>query len=545
MNENIKNLYIDFIKENKGLYVIYFILLLSYPIEKIYVPHLYSKIITKLKEATNMKVFVPLVIVWTIIQFKRILLNKLDGYLVPRFQKHVRERVINRFVDSLELDFREIKHGDFLTKLIKIPDALQELFDQIKMSVFVSLLLLIGLVGYFFKQHKQLGLVMLVSLSVYGLVSYLYYWDCKEIINKKETLHDALYEHIQDVLNNTMAMFAYQQKDNENGKIEELQEEYVRTQNQSSNCTLKWKIVFAIMVLGVFLSVNLTTFKLYRKGELTSEQVVSLFIIIYSQMDRIMRGHNEVTEFIGASGAIDEVYEYLDGLNKNNYVKGKSMINGDIVFKDMTFQYKNSNKKIFDSFNLTINQGDKIAIVGHIGSGKSTLIKLLMKYHEHTSGHITIGGTSIKDIDVKELRSGISYVPQNTLLFDRTLYENITYGTQNVKEEEILRIFDQLGMYELKEKFQERMHKPVGKNGGELSGGQRQIVWLLRAFLSNKNIIIIDEPTSSLDPESKKYVINMINYLFSTKTVIIVTHDKDFIQHVEDVVELKEGEIIN
>jgi len=168
-----------------------------------------------------------------------------------------------------------------------------------------------------------------------------------------------------------------------------------------------------------------------------------------------------------------------------------------------------------------------------------------MKYHEFNEGDILIGGQSIKDTDVKKLRSCISYVPQNTILFDRSLYDNITYGTPNVKVEDILNIFDQLEMTELKQKFAERMDKPVGKNGGELSGGQRQIVWLLRAFLSNKDIIVIDEPTSSLDPESKQYVINMINLLFNNKTVLIVTHDRDFIKSVEDVVELKEGEVIN
>lgn len=545
MNENIKQLYIDFIKENKLIYLFYAILLLSYPLEKIYVPHLYSKIIAKLKENTNMKVFIPLIVIWIIVQIKRTLLTKLDGILIPKFQKHVRERVIDRFINSIELDYKEIKHGDFLTKLIKIPDALHELFDQIKRSIFISSLLLISLVGYFFKQHKYLGGVMLISLATYALCSHLYYEDCKDSIYKKEILHDDLHEHIQDVLSNTMAMFAYQQKDNENKKIDDLQEEYIKSQREVGNCNLKWKAIFAVLVLAIFLGINLCTFYLFGKKEITGEQVVSIFIIIYSQMDRIMRGHAETTEYIYALGTINEVYEYLDSLNNNTYKKGKPIKYGDIEFKNMTFQYKNTNKKLFDNFNLRIHEGDKVAIVGHIGSGKSTLIKLLMKYHEFNEGDITIGGRSIKEIDVKELRSGISYVPQNTILFDRTLYENITYGTRNVKVDDILTIFDQLNMHELKQKFAERMHKPVGKNGGELSGGQRQIVWLLRAFLSNKNIIVIDEPTSSLDPQSKQYVINMINFLFQNKTVLIVTHDKEFINSVEDIIELKEGEVIN
>jgi len=545
MNDTIKNLYINFIKENKGTYIIYILLLLSYPIEKIYVPHLYSKIISKLKENISMNVFIPLILVWIFIQIIRIFLNKIDGVLIPKFQTYVRRQIMDRFINNLEIDYKEIKHGDFLTKLIKIPDALQELFDQVKYTVFVNFILLISLVGYFFKQHIYLGIIILISLSVYGLASYLYQYDCKDIVYKKETLHDSLHEHIQDILNNIMAMFSFQQKDNEYKKIDDLQLEYSKVQTQSANCSLKWRIIFGLIVIGMFVSTNLCTFALYKSKKITSEQVVSIFIIIYSQMDRIMRSHTEITEYIGASGTINEVYEYLNTLTKPEYKKGNPIKNGDIIFKNMTYKYENSSKKLFDGFNLTIHKGDKIAIVGHIGCGKSTLVKLLMKYYGFDSGDITIGGQSIKDIDVKELRSSISYVPQQTILFDRTLYENITYGSKDVNENDILKIFEQLNMHDLKKKFEERMHKTVGKNGGELSGGQRQIVWLLRAFLSNKEIIIIDEPTSSLDPESKEQVINMINYLFVNKTVLIVTHDREFIKSVEDVIELKDGKIIN
>lgn len=546
MATDINKLYIEFIKQNKWLYLIYVLLLLSYPVEKIYVPHLYGKIITKLEKSTEMGIFVPLIVAWIGIQIVRIGLTKLDGILIPKFQSYVRQNVIDKFINSLETDYKEINHGDFLTKLIKIPDALQELFDQYKDMVFISLILLISLLVYFYTEDTTLGIIMTVSFGLYFLTIYMYNKSCKGITYKKELLRDNLYEHIQDVLNNSMAMFAYQQKDYENKELEKLQTKYTYMQTISYNCSLKWKIVFAVLIVLIFVVVNLYIFDRYKKGAMTASVVISIFIMIYTLMDRLMHGHYEAWNYIDAKGTIQDVFTYLDTLNDDKNKGGKPMKNGDIVFNKVNFKYSSAPKNIFNNFDLTIKQGDKIAIIGHIGSGKSTLIKLLMRYNEHQTGDISIGGQSVKDTDVISLRSGVSYVPQNTVLFDRTLYDNIVYGSDpnKITPEYILKIFDTLGMADLKQKFKERMLKPVGKNGGELSGGQRQIVWLLRAFLSNKQIIVIDEPTSSLDPESKQHIISMIDKLFVNRTVIIVTHDEDFIKSIKNTVELKEGKIV-
>ena len=141
------------------------------------------------------------------------------------------------------------------------------------------------------------------------------------------------------------------------------------------------------------------------------------------------------------------------------------------------------------------------------------------------------------------------YIPQHPQLFNRTLWENITYGLtpeeiKKIREEDIYKILDDLGMDDLSSKFKEKMHKNVGKGGSHLSGGQKQVIWLLRCIYKNAEILIVDEPTNGLDPESKIRIINLLKFLKNKKTLLVITHDKDVLPVGDRVIEFKNGVII-
>jgi ABC-type bacteriocin/lantibiotic exporter with double-glycine peptidase domain len=182
--------------------------------------------------------------------------------------------------------------------------------------------------------------------------------------------------------------------------------------------------------------------------------------------------------------------------------------------------------------------------VGKIGSGKSTMIKLLLGFQPLRMGHITIGGVDINDISNKDLRNYIFYIPQKPKLFNRSLYDNIVYGLKNPPtREQILTILSDLNMENLKVEFEEKMEELVGVEGNQLSGGQRQIIWLLRSMFRPSYILVLDEPTASLDPENKKKMISTIQKLSVGKTVIIVSHDS--IDSSFRKIEFNEGRIVD
>ena len=194
--------------------------------------------------------------------------------------------------------------------------------------------------------------------------------------------------------------------------------------------------------------------------------------------------------------------------------------------------------------NIEIKQGEKIAFVGQIGSGKSTLVKIIMGFQQLKMGDITICGNSINKIANKDLIDNIFYIPQKPKLFNRTLYENIVYGIKKPpSKEEILNILSDLDLDDIKTEFTDRMDLKTGIEGNKLSGGQRQIVWLLRAFFRVSRILIMDEPTASLDPVNKQKMIHVIKKLTIGKTLIIVSHD-----HIDDAfrkIEFKEGKLVS
>ena len=198
--------------------------------------------------------------------------------------------------------------------------------------------------------------------------------------------------------------------------------------------------------------------------------------------------------------------------------------NGSIMYSHVYHKY--NDKFVLENINLNIQKGDNVAFVGQIGSGKSTMIKLLLGFQPLRMGHITIGGVDVNDISNKELRKYIFYIPQKPKLFNRTLYENIVYGLANPPTKDtILTLLEDLGLTDLKVEFGEKMDESVGVEGNKLSGGQRQIVWLMRSMFRPSYILVLDEPTASLDPENKKKMISVIQKMSVGKTVIIVSHD--------------------
>jgi ATP-binding cassette subfamily B protein len=203
--------------------------------------------------------------------------------------------------------------------------------------------------------------------------------------------------------------------------------------------------------------------------------------------------------------------------------------NGDIVFKNVNYQY-NKDKLVLNNINLRIKKNEKVAIIGKIGSGKSTLIKLLLKLNIPVSGNIYIGNRDINKVSKEEFFEHVFYIPQKPKLLNRTLYENIVYGVhsknkyQNIKK--ITSIMNQMDLdTETKITFLNKMDENIGNEGSLLSGGQRQIVWILRALMRESAIIVMDEPTASLDRTNKQKLLSIVDKIGKSKTIIIISHD--------------------
>ncbi len=218
------------------------------------------------------------------------------------------------------------------------------------------------------------------------------------------------------------------------------------------------------------------------------------------------------------------------------------VLRGPIEFKNVNFKYSSgsSTKNILNKVNLYIKPGTKVAIFGKSGSGKSTLIKLLLGFYSIESGIISLNGKNIKEIPLEDLRKHVSVVNQNIKLFDKTIFENMVYGNeQEISEEEIEKI---IGNPNIFENVSNGLNSEVGTSGSKLSGGQKQIINVVRAILKDAPVLILDEPTSALDQYTKKKILNIIKNI-KNKIVIIITHDKDILDYVDKAYELVNGKL--
>lgn len=220
-------------------------------------------------------------------------------------------------------------------------------------------------------------------------------------------------------------------------------------------------------------------------------------------------------------------------------------LSGDIIYKDVHFSYPTRKEmEILKGVNLHIKEGQKIALVGQSGSGKSTIVSLLMEFYPLDSGSISIAGKELGDYNLTHLRQNVGIVPQEVILFGGTIAENILYGKPDATQEELTNAARKSNCLEFIESFPEGFETVVGERGIKLSGGQRQRVAIARAILKDPRILILDEATSSLDAESERLVQEALDTLMEGRTSIIIAHRLATIRDVDQIYVLENGHII-
>ena len=218
-------------------------------------------------------------------------------------------------------------------------------------------------------------------------------------------------------------------------------------------------------------------------------------------------------------------------------------LKSEINFKDVGFYY-NQDRTIIKNFELKIPKGKTVALVGQSGSGKTTIANLLARFYDVTEGSIEIDGENIKNLNLKDYRSLLGMVTQESVLFNDTVYNNIAMGKENATREEIIEAAKIANAHQFIESLPEGYDTNIGDDGNKLSGGQKQRVSIARAVLKNPPIMILDEATSALDTESEKYVQDALEKMMENRTSLIIAHRLSTIQKADHIVVMEKGDII-
>lgn len=367
------------------------------------------------------------------------------------------------------------------------------------------------------------------------------------ISEKVATSHARLSGSIIDALSNVSLIHSFGGVGHERKINTEAIDELVVLEREMRWASIanKFQQGFSVLLLAgtlTFVSIYLFSAGVFTVGDfvIVASIIPSLVGVIWNFGDGVLRASKEYGQLSDAVIHLRERQEQLIGGTLTSIVSGTYAV----AFENLFFQYPATEYPVFVNFSLQIGQGEHVGIVGPSGVGKSTLVKLLLRQYEPGRGGVYVGGTSIKDLSLETFNKLISYVPQDTTLFHRTLFENIHYANPSASKEKVFEASRRARAHEFIMQLPEGYDTKVGERGVKLSGGQRQRIALARAILKNAPILVLDEATSSLDSESESVVQAALSDLFESRTVIAIAHRLSTLRAMDRIVVLEEGRIL-
>ena len=283
----------------------------------------------------------------------------------------------------------------------------------------------------------------------------------------------------------------------------------------------------------------------FLAGEISFTVAIVAIVIIASSFGPVVALSNLSNTLLQTFACAERIFELLDENPQVEEVSGKNDIRcEDIVYNNVTFSYPNRKEKIFENASLNIKKGEKIALIGESGIGKSTFIKLIMRFWDVNSGDIKLDNINIKEVNTKSLRNTQRLVSQETYLFNESIMENIKIGNKNATEEEVIEAAKKASIHDFILTLPNGYDTKVGELGGNLSSGEKQRIGLARAFLKDSEVLILDEPTSNLDALNEGEILKSINENCKDKTIILISHRKSTTAICDKVYKLENKKVL-
>ena len=548
----------SFFKEYKITLILYFIFtLLSFPLESIVIPQIYSnffEVLNKKKDInTFIKYFFLILVFLIIINGSITICEYIESYLIPEFNQYIINYIFKNLLLKYENNIKEIELGKVISRLNLIPDTLKEIISDTCAWIFPRFLTIIIINLYFFYIDWRFGCISLFLLFLFIITCYLNFFYCTKTSHERHMLFEKKNQDTVDKLSNSYSIYANGKTYNEINNYEKKTNKYSTKHKENLRCINIANIKTTIIVILTFISLNSYPTYLYLNKSISFTNLMAVFItIIYYTpcLWAINITFPNLIHYIGILLTVDDFIKELyetelnNKLQKDNTnIKIKKINNGSIIINNLNYSYKKESY-LFKNFYLTIKNNEKVALVGKSGNGKSSLIKLIMGYYKIPDNTIFIGNEDINTFNLNDLRNQISYVNQNNKLFNLSLLENIQYGNSMTRED-IINICNKIKVTNIFKNLKDGLDTNVGIEGNNLSGGQRQLVHILRCIAKKNKIVILDEPTSAIDKENTIHIINAIKELSLNSTVILITHDESLLSYVDRIITLDSGRIIS
>lgn len=435
--------------------------------------------------------------------------------------------------------------GSLVTKVKRYERAFETVADQLTFDLGKTLVDVVLVLIILFFYNTQIALITLAWAILYVMFSYFYSLYKLPVDIQRAAADTAVTARLADSITNNTNVKIFSGYDFENNKYKDATQKQFLIRKKSWNLGTISEAIQALTMIFLEFGVFLLAVKLWQQNAITVGTIALVQSYYFRIFDRFWGMGKNIRAIYEAIADANEMTEMLEAPHEiRDAFDAKQLVakNGEIEFKNVSFSYQ-KDQRVLNGFNLKINSGEKIAIIGPSGGGKTTIVKLLLRFLDIQQGVISIDGQDISRFTQDSLRDAIAFVPQESILFHRSLMENIRYARGSASNEEILEAARLAHAHEFIEGFPAKYETLVGERGIKLSGGERQRVAIARAILKNAPILVLDEATSSLDSESEHYIQDALKNLMTGKTVIVIAHRLSTIMQMDRIVVLENGQI--
>lgn len=447
---------------------------------------------------------------------------------------------------SMDPQFFDVNSsGIVLTRFLSDPDtASRNIIDMLK-SFIATFFGLIGLVGVLLYNSWKLAIIGVTIMAIAITPVTLIRKRIKKVSNATMVVGGNMTTNFNETFAGNKIMTAYNLQEDQNQKFDsQILEQFHLAMSLTKRVGWMSPIMYFVCSIGIALVMAYGN-HLILSGQMTAGSFASFvtsLLLLYKPTKTL---GNTLTNLQGVFVAMSRVFELFDLKPQIHSPANPVKLNGlnsSIDFKNVNFEYEQDTPVLKD-FSLHVNKGETIALVGNSGGGKSTVVSLLPRFYDVTSGEIDFDGVDIRNFNLDELRQNISFVFQDNFLFSGTIKENILMGNEHATEEEIKKVVAMAHLDEFAHSLENGLDTFVGERGTTLSGGQRQRVAIARAMLKDAPIVILDEATSALDNKSEAIVQKALDNLIQNKTVFVIAHRLSTIKNANRIAVVDEGRL--
>ena len=555
-------LYLDFFKQHSFTFFIYILIIIFlFPVEGIVQPNIYGKLFDGIKVGgfknnffdifkNIYKMNVPGLIIlicisWIVVIVTDYLKGECEAIITPKYLQHVRALFFEGTIHKHDSgNFKDIKAGEYIARIMELSrnlrDSFQYAFSRFLPECIVTTLIVVYLLLY----QRDIGIIILFSIIICTFIMFSYGSALLDLVIKKEHhFLEEISENLTNNFNNLMNVYINNENDEtiqKNIKLEKHNEKLTKEIMNLENIAILSTQSITVAAYAISL------YYLYNniKSKKTNVSIgISIILILGNYLSYVMDlNWGIVHQIIYKMGIVlasqTELNEIFNAIETDKI--DANFKTNSISFDNISFKYDETQEDwLFKNFNLDIKSNEKIGILGRSGSGKTTLVKMLVKLHIPSEGSILIDNQDISQFSKKSLRDNVNYVNQKTNLFNDTLMFNLQYGN-NRSENEIKQLLKMYKLDEIYSELSDGYDTNVGINGGNLSLGMQKVTTIIRGISKKCKIIVFDEPLAGLDAKTRTKVIKLIINECKNKTVIVITHDKEILPHLDRVINLNE-----